>query len=335
MTCEEILALRLAGQHLLSPTEPITAVRDLCGVQAQYLSHGLHALSLRTRSTDTRGMVKTWANRGTMHLIAEEDLPLFLHRDRTHFLRPVDTLESDGNVNAQRKQYFAGLILDAAENGTVTRDQLKALCAEKGMTDQEASSLFDPWGGIIRALCEEGKLCHEVCETKAYRCCPAFDPLDAESARLELARRYFSHFGPATVRDAAYFFGSTQTAIRKYLKMLPVTETNCDGKAFYHIPRELSSRHERPVCLFLAGFDQFLLGYDKKESLILAPEHMRGIFTLSGMVRPAVLLKGKVVGFWNLKNRILTVTCFCPCDHAAIRSAGESQWPDLRQITIV
>ena len=335
MTCEEILALRLGGQHLLSPTEPITAVRDLCGIQAQYLSHGLHALSIRTHSADTRGMVKTWANRGTLHLIAEEDLPLFLHRGRTHFLRPVDTLESDAKITAQRKQYFAGLILDAAKNGTVTRDQLNALCTEKGMTDLEASSLFDPWGGIIRALCEEGKLCHEVSETKAYRRCPAFDPMDAESARLELARRYFSHFGPATVRDAAYFFGTTQTVVRKYLTMLPVTETTWDGKAFYYIPRKLSSRHELPVCLFLAGFDQFLLGYDKKDSLILPPEHMRGIFTLSGIVRPAVLLNGQVVGFWNLKNRVLTVNCFCPCDHAAIRSAGKNLWPDLRRITIV
>lgn len=335
MTKEEILLFRLSGQHLVSPSCPLAVVKHTCGLQAQYLSHALHALSLRSGTADTRGMVKTWANRGTMHLIAEEDLPLFLHRDRTHFLRPADTMESDDKVSASRKHYFAELILTYLESGSVTREELRLLCRHNGMTDMEETSLFDPWGGLIRALCESGRLCHEISEEKTYRLCPSFEPMDAQPARLELARRYFTHFGPATIRDAAYFFGSTQKAVKQWLDQLPVQETEHDGKTYFHIPATLSPAVEIPPCLFLSGFDPFLLGYEKKESLILAPEDIRSIFTLSGIVRPAVLLHGQVVGWWNLKNHKLTVTCFRPCDKSLLRWAAETLWPELRSISII
>lgn len=334
MDREELLLRRLYGQHLLSPAQPLTVLQDLCGVQAQFLSHALHGLALRSGCIDTTGMVKSWTLRGTMHLFDEQDLPLFLHQGRTHFLRPVDTLQEDATVSASRKAYFAEVILDAVANGTNRREDLKAVCIRHGMTDQEADHLFDPWGGIIRALCENGKLCHQVSEHKAYRLCPAFEPMAEEPARLELARRYFTHFGPATVKDAAYFFGTTQAKVRSWMKELPLEEAELTGKPFYYLDSGIPSGCSIPDCLFLAGFDQFLLGYDKKESLILDPEHLRQIFTLAGIVRPAVLLHGQVAGWWNLKNGTLTLHLFSPENETQIREAAEHFWPDLRAIHI-
>lgn len=67
MTLDEIKLLRLCGQHLLAPTDTQTAVKDLCGVQAQFLSHALHGLSLRCGGVDVSGLLKSWTVRGTMH----------------------------------------------------------------------------------------------------------------------------------------------------------------------------------------------------------------------------------------------------------------------------
>ena len=233
MSLEEIKIRRLAGQHLLAPADTQTVVKDLCGLQAQFLSHALHGLSIRTGTVNTDGLVKSWTNRGTMHLFSIDDLPLFLHDGRTHFLRPVDTLDSDAYISADRKAYFADLIVDAVAQGVDERDTLKVVCEQAGMTESESQSLFDPWGGTIRALCEVGRLCHRVQEKKAYQLCPAFEPMAEEPARLELARRYFTHFGPATVKDAAYFFGTTQAKVKSWLKQLPVTETTLDGKTYF------------------------------------------------------------------------------------------------------
>ena len=332
MKQEEIILRRAFSQHLLRKADTQTVVQDLCGVQAQFLSHALHGLSIRCNEVQTEGLVKNWTNRGTMHLFSVDDLPLFLHEGRNHFLRPVDTMESDAYMDAARKVYFAQVILGGIGQGIDQRDDLKALCESSGMTEMEAKSAFNPWGGLIRALCEAGKICHKVQEKKAFMLCPPFEPMDEASARLELLRRYFTHFGPATVKDAAYFFGITQTQVKSFLPRLPVESTVLDGKTFFFI--DIGTENCRPPqCLFLAGFDQFLLGYDKTESLILPKEHLREIYNLAGIVRPAVLVNGQIAGWWNLKNRSLKVTLFSPVDRKMIVSAAAQQWPELKSIT--
>ena len=331
MTLEEIKVRRLAGQHLLAPADTQAVVKDLCGVQAQFLGHALHGLSIRCDEVNTEGLVKSWTTRGTMHLFSVDDLPLFLHEGRTHFLRPVDTLGSDAYISSDRKAYFADLIVDAVSREIDEREALKAVCEKAGMTESESQSLFDPWGGTIRALCETGRLCHKVQEKKAYQLCPAFEPMAEEPARIELARRYFTHFGPATIKDAAYFFGTTQANVKSWLKQLPVTEATLDGKSFFYIDNGMPAG-ELPKCLFLAGFDQLMLGYEKTESLFLPKEHMRDIFNLAGIVRPAILVNGTVVGWWNLKNRKLKITLFSPADQKLISDAATVLWSDLKGI---
>jgi len=331
MTLDEIKLRRLAGQHLLTPADTQTVVKELCGVQAQFLSHALHGLSIRCDEVRFEGLVKSWTNRGTMHLFSADDLPLFLHEGRTHFLRPVDTLESDADINADRKAYFADLIVDAVAQGIDEREALKAVCEKAGMTERESQSLFDPWGGTIRALCEAGRICHKAQEQKAYQLCPAFEPMAEEPACLELARRYFTHFGPTTIKDAAYFFGTTQAKVKSWLKQLPVTETVLDGKSYFYIDNGLPAGN-LPACLFLAGFDQLMLGYEKTESLFLPKEHMRDIWGLAGIVRPAVFVNGTVVGWWNLKNRKLRIMLFTPADQKLISNTATGLWGDLKQI---
>ena len=220
MTTEDLKLIRLANQHLLAPADVHTVVRDLCGVQAQFLSNAFHAL--RTRSNgfneeNLSGFVKSWTLRGTMHLFDEKDLPLMLHQNRTRFLRPCDTFAEDEYITAERKRLFADLIKKSVTEGIGEREALKQLCFDAGMTETEAQSVFNPWGGLIRALCETGMIMHTVSEKKAFAPCPAFVPMDKNAAELELALRYFTHYGPATVRDAAYFFGCTQAEVKRWI----------------------------------------------------------------------------------------------------------------------
>ena len=69
MQIDELLALRLTRQHLLTPKDTQSAASNLCGIQAQYLSHALNALRIRTGDSHTDGLIKTWTLRGTLHLI--------------------------------------------------------------------------------------------------------------------------------------------------------------------------------------------------------------------------------------------------------------------------
>lgn len=83
MTLEEIKIRQMTNQHLLKPSDKITVLHDLCGVQAQFMVNAMHALKIRCsdyhEATIKDGLVKNWTVRGTVHVFAEDDLPLFIH----------------------------------------------------------------------------------------------------------------------------------------------------------------------------------------------------------------------------------------------------------------
>ena len=104
MQIDDILLLRMNRQYLFTPAEDeLTVLRGLCGLQSQFYGNCLHALRLRCgKATDEdilrTSTVKTWTLRGTLHLIALDDLPLFLYDGRSHFLRPCDTMGSNLSI---------------------------------------------------------------------------------------------------------------------------------------------------------------------------------------------------------------------------------------------
>ncbi|MDQ3876208.1 MAG: winged helix DNA-binding domain-containing protein, partial [Actinomycetota bacterium] len=89
VTCRQALAWRMQ-RHLLDPVGglPVAAVvRRLCGVQAQVASFAELAVRVR-RKTSRPGevgralsegrLIKTWAMRGTLHLLTPEEGGAFL-----------------------------------------------------------------------------------------------------------------------------------------------------------------------------------------------------------------------------------------------------------------
>ena len=91
MQIDDILLLRMNRQYLFVPAEDeLTVLRDLCGLQAQFYGNCLHALRLRCGKALGEDILRTsavkmWTLRGTLHLIALDDLPLFLYDGRSHF----------------------------------------------------------------------------------------------------------------------------------------------------------------------------------------------------------------------------------------------------------
>ena len=222
MERNELVLLRLSNQYLLRAGERMEVLRAMNGLQAQFLSNALHAMRLRCTAYDTAhaadSLVKSWTLRGTMHIFAEADLPLFLHtgcryRSRDWTVPSFWNQRPNWALTPKRQAYFSDLIIDALAQGPMTREALKARCRAAGMTQAEEGSVFHPWGGGIRELCERGFLCGTVSEEKAFRLCPAFTPMEEQDALLEQTRRYFTNYGPASVRDAAYYFGSAVTAV--------------------------------------------------------------------------------------------------------------------------
>ena len=160
MTIEEIKIRQMANQHLLQPTDKMTVLHDLCGVQAQFMVNAMHSLKIRcsdyNEDTVKNGLVKNWTVRGTVHVFAEDDLPLFIHCNNGQ-----DYLRNDWRgytfwnqrdkwaLTPERQAYFANVILEAFKCSELTREELKDVCRQNGMTEPEESSMFDQWGAAF------------------------------------------------------------------------------------------------------------------------------------------------------------------------------------------
>lgn len=200
----------------------------------------------------------------------------------------------------ERERMFARLMVREIASGNDTREGLRQACQAAGMTADEEKMVFHGWGGVIGELSLLGVICAQVQEKKAYRLCAPFAPMDAAEAELTLARRYFTHYGPASLRDAAYFFRVPQTRVKAWLKQLDAREISVDGRMYYAIGD--APEGEMPHVRLLSGFDPMLLGYRKEDNPILPPEHLRGVFNLTGIVHPTVLADGRIVARWREKD---------------------------------
>ncbi len=322
VTAYDLMLRRLHSQHLLSPGSDPAA--DLCGLQAQFLRNAVHALRLRTEKLSVDELVKIWTLRGTVHLVPERDLPLYIR----HCGGAEDVCQSGwyewtaGREQAnppEREVELARLTLEAIAAGIDEREALRLHLRSCGMTEQEEARVFNPWGGMIAELANIGAIAFRVdlqdeihpVEAKRYRLLMPFTPTTEDAAHLELARRYFTHYGPATLRDAAYFFHWTQAEVKALLPRLPVETVTVDGREHFFIPNGEPERDMPPVIL-LAGFDPLMLGYRKEDNPFLPSEHLRGIFNLTGIVNPAILLHGRVVGKWKEKDGKVEFTAFEP-----------------------
>ena len=323
MTTEELKIRQLANQHLLTPADQMTVLHDLCGVQAQFMANAVHALKIRSLDCQENvrkdGLVKNWTVRGTVHVFAEDDLPLFMHCNHGRdYLRNDWHEKSFWNqrdtwaLTPERQAYFTDVILEALKGTALTREELKQVCRRRGMTEPEENSMFDPWGGGIREMCERGFLNHVVQEKKAFCLAPAFTPIPEREAKLEMARRYFTFMGPSTIHDAMYYFHTTAAQVKEWCSLLPVSAAECGGRTYFYMDSGQTYNQEIPKCLFLAGFDQLLLAHEKKESLFLRQEYRKGIFNSAGIVAPAVMLNGEVAGKWKKKDKKLSITMFRP-----------------------
>ena len=174
-----------------------------------------------------------------------------------------------------------------------------------------------------------GVLCVSAHVNHAYLRCPRLPDVPREQADAELLRRYVTHYGPVTLHDAMYFFRWSQKKIRTLLDGLHAETLTCGGRTYYYLVQPQAP--PVPRCIFLAGFDPLLLGYEKKESLYLPPEHLKQIFNNTGIVFPALLVDGQVKGKWKEQPKRVEITLFAPLNKSqlqAIRRECRRLWPE-------
>ena len=223
---------RLASQHISRPVfdDPGAVVRWMGAVQAQDFLGGLWAVGLRTRGATEasveaaiarRAFVRTWPMRGTLHFVAAADvrwmLKLLTPRVITSAAGRYRQLELTDAVFAR-----AARVAERALTGgkSIRRDAISQLWKSAGIATSDSRGLH-----ILGHLAMRGLLCFGPREGKQHtftlldEWLPPVPPLARDDALGELARRYFTSHGPATVADFVWWSGLTVADTKRGLQV--------------------------------------------------------------------------------------------------------------------
>jgi hypothetical protein len=343
----DVALMRLVAQRIAGPAHPsaTAAVRSLTAVQGQDYPGALTSVALRTAgrrrsdvtaALDAGAVVRSWPMRGTLHLVAAEDLPWLLD-----LLGPRIQLVASSRWAqlelTQRDADRAAELVGAALGGgrRLSRRALLAVLAEGGVSiaGQRGAHLL---GYLARA----GTICLGPTDG-AEQLFVLLDDWVREPRRLnrdealgELTLRYFRGHGPATVKDLVRWAGSTVTDVRAGLEIArpQLSCVRVDGVEHFFdpaVPDVLSAcRTEARGVFLLPGFDELVLGYGDR-SAVLDPRFADRIVPGgNGMFRPTVVSDGRIVGTWKYtgtgSRRTVTTTPFdaFPSEvHAGIEAA--------------
>lgn len=324
---EMLLYNTLVNLHSLERAPRMQIVRDLLGLQAQFSRNP--EISLRLRANDYApdtwddGLVKVWTHRGTIHVVAEDELGLYLSA-----ADPGEFLDGAWNMTVGEQHRWAPFIADQVRAGNDTRDGLKRACADAGMSSILLERAFNGWGGLIKEMANRGLLACATGTDKRYVLPERVVWMPRDDARRALIRRYFETFGPATPADCRGFFGWPTAELNPLLdELLPTLSKTTVGKRRYYHVRPLIQDGTLPDCVLLPGFDQLVLGY-RERSRFLDPRHSRKVVNMAGIAFPVILLRGMLRARWKLDGRRVFVTPFehlLKKDEAAIRRAAKKE----------
>jgi hypothetical protein len=270
-------------------------VRRLCGVQAQDAAAARLAIRARTEGLIAADVdaapdvVRTWGWRGTLHLLAREDVTwvhsLVAERANRSVASRWRTLGLDDSIYARAR----AAIVERLASGPATRAELREELEAAGV---DASGQRLPH--LLRRVAFEGLLQHPLDDTFVALELDAGPP-PREQALAELARRHAAGYGPATTADLAAFAG---------LPMRDARAAVGDGGA---APRAAGGG--RGVVRLLGAFDPYLLGYAGRGHVV-APEHARKVWPGGGWLHPVVLVDAMAAGTWRLDGGALRVEPF-------------------------
>lgn len=308
-----IAALRLSALGIARPGgDAAHVVRSLLALQAQDFAGALWSIGLRsgasravvTAAHESGAFVRSWPMRGTLHLIAADDLPWMLEltaaramasaagRHRQLGLEPADF--------ARAERIALGLL----DGATATRAELLAAFEADGL-----STAGQRGAHLLVRLAQQGVvvLTGQDRWARLDAVVPSPPRRDRDEALRELALRYLRGHGPATVADLAWWAGLTLADARAGVAdaRSDLDALELDGTTFLMRP---GLEPARPAVHLLPGFDENLLGYaDRSAPLAGAPLDMVAPGS-NGLFLATIVANGEVVGTWRREEKARGVT---------------------------
>lgn len=256
----------------------------LCGLQAQdvdaaVLSVGVRASGLTEEDVRSAGLVRTWAWRGTLHLLAPDDVPWVLALAKPLPAARWRQLGLDDELYGRAREVLAGLV------EPVARPELRERLSSAGV---DASGQRLPH--LVARAAGEGLVCLGLDDAITPL---GVEPAPRDEALARLAGRYLDAYGPAEMADLRAWSGLPAADVKR-------------AWAERGEPRPVAAE-DGPVVRLLPAFDTYLLGYRERP---VPPEHAKRVRPGGGWIRPVVLVDGVAAGTWRRHGDEISVDAF-------------------------
>jgi winged helix DNA-binding protein len=317
-----VLAARVRAQLLAGPrpASAVAAVRRVGSLQAQDPRALRLALRVRTAAASldlveadlARDLVVTWLMRGTLHVVPVEDV-----RWSLALLRPSRsagrTRRAALGLDDQRLDRLLAELSGILADGPLTRAEIAAAV---GLGPGQAAPHLLAVGAREGLLCRGADRDGEPTYVRLEDRVPPAAPLPRDEALVRLASRYAAGHGPVDAADFAAWSG------------LPLRDARAGLAAAGPGAVPEGAGPDGTVRL-VPAYDEYLLGYRDRP---VDPAYARRIQPGGGVVSPAVLHGGRIVGRWSQRRQrdrvAVTVEAFGPMP-APVRDGIEEEVADL------
>lgn len=249
-------------------------------------------------------VVRTWAMRGTLHMVAAEDLGWVVGLLGARFARGLAGRRRQLGLDeetTERGVRAVEAVLEGSE--PLTRAEVVERIAGHGvMIDPKTQAVphLLAYAAMSGVICRGPEL---VGDEPSYVLVREWigeqPPVGEDEALVRLAGRYLAGYGPATAEDLAAWSGLSLGKARRGFGGLDLQPVSVAGEpAFVLAGTELPAADGKPEVRLLGHFDAYLLGYRGRALAVLDGFQDR-IQAGGGMIMPAVLVDGLVVGTWR------------------------------------
>jgi hypothetical protein len=336
VTWRQVVRWRWRRQLLAEQAADAVGVAErLCGIHAQVSSASALIAGVRTGEpaglaehlwTD-RALVRTWAMRGTLHLLpaAELDLWVAALTDRGSRQRFPPSWERARGVTVAQGHAITDAVGAVLGATPLSRAQLAEAIVEHLGDPTIREPLSTGWGVLLKPAAARGLLCSGPADEAGVTfVAPAawlgreLAPPDAATANREVLLRFLAANGPATAADVAKWWGEQPAPARRWFREHAdaLAAVEVDGEAGYVVRAddldELVATPDEPAgdVGLLPGFDPWVLTPRTHRDRAVPPESVAAVSRTSGWISPVLVADGAVVGTWEhaVAGDALTVT---------------------------
>ena len=329
MKWSNVLAWRVRRQQLEARAplaEALSVVSRIAGLHAQLTASaeltlwarvsGLEADAVARALWEERSLVKTWAMRGTLHLLPSEELGLWVGAQGS--LKPRYELGSwlrHHGLTRPGAEAMLAAIPEALDGRVLTRSELAESVARITGIEGLDGKLRGGFGDLLKPAAFRGDLCFGESEGRQVRFARPdqwlgpWDPVEVAEAARAVTRRYLAAYGPADRESLARWFGMPSPAgAGRWLKALgdEVATVSVEGSELVMLARdaeEAAAAEPSGAVRLLPAFDHYTVAAPRGVDAVVPAEHRARVYRPQGWLSPVLLVDGRMAGVWSHERK--------------------------------